>query len=53
MNGKRAPGGRMLACLDDYYADRGLWGISHVVRFRLPWDDPNSPAKIDMTLSSR
>ncbi|NTV43606.1 MAG: hypothetical protein HGA63_09945 [Syntrophobacteraceae bacterium] len=47
MNGRRAPGGRMLACLDDYYADRGLWGISHVVRFRLPWDDPNSPAKVD------
>jgi hypothetical protein len=49
MNGKRAPGGRMLACLNDYYADRGLWGISHVVRFRLPWDDPNSSAKVDST----
>jgi hypothetical protein len=48
MNGRRAPGGRMLACLDDYYADRGLWGISHIFKFRLPWDDPNSPVTIDL-----
>ena len=47
MNGQRAPGGLMLACLDDYYADRGLWGISHILRFRLPWDDPTSPATMD------
>lgn len=53
MNGRRAPGGRMLACLADYYADRGLWGISHILKFRLPWDDPNSPAMIDPPQSSR
>jgi hypothetical protein len=38
MNGRRPPGGYMLACTSDYYADRGLWGISHIVKFRLPRD---------------
>lgn len=47
MNGQAPPGGRMLACLTDYYADRGLWGVTHVVRFRMPWDDLFSPAKLE------
>ena len=46
MNGQPPPGGHMLACTEDYYADRGLWGISHIVRFRLPWEDPASPATV-------
>jgi hypothetical protein len=48
MNGQPPPGGHMLACTEDYYADRGLWGISHIVRFRLPWDDPGSPATVEV-----
>jgi len=48
MNGRRPPGGQMLACTMDYYADRGLWGLSHIVRFRMPWDDPGSPAVVNL-----
>ena len=42
MNERRPPGGYMLACTADYYADRGLWGISHILNFRLSREDPNS-----------
>lgn len=42
MNGRRPPGGYMLACTSDYYADRGLWGISHILKFRLYRGDPKS-----------
>jgi hypothetical protein len=37
-NGRHPPGWYMLACTTDYYADRGLWGISHIVRFRISRD---------------
>jgi hypothetical protein len=46
MTGRRPPGWRMLAWTADYYADRESWGISHILRFRMPWDDPQSPVLV-------
>lgn len=46
MNGHPPPGGIMLACPTDYYADRGLWGMTHIVKFSLPWDDTDSIATL-------
>ena len=47
MKGRRPPGGLMLACTADYYTDRGLWGVSRIVKFRMPWDDAGSPASVE------
>lgn len=42
MNGQSPPGGKTLACTSDFYADRGLWGMSHVLKIRMPWVEEGS-----------
>ncbi len=34
MNGKNPSGGLMLACTDDYFIDRSIWGVSHLLIVR-------------------
>ena len=36
MDGQSPRGGFMLACLDDFFVDRSIWGISHVVLLHPP-----------------
>ncbi len=31
MDGKEPAGGNMLACIGDYFIDRSIWGVTHVV----------------------
>jgi len=38
MDGKRPSGGNMLACLEDYFIDRSIWGVSYVVRLIIDGD---------------
>ncbi|MBN1635372.1 MAG: hypothetical protein JW920_02590 [Deltaproteobacteria bacterium] len=34
MDNKQPPGDMLMACLDDYFIDRSIWGVSHVVILR-------------------
>ena len=31
MDGKDTPGGNMIACINDYFIDRSIWGVTHIV----------------------
>jgi len=31
MNGDAPAGGNILACLNDYFIDRSIWGVTHVL----------------------
>ena len=31
MDGKHTPAGNMVACINDYFIDRSIWGVTHIV----------------------
>ena len=47
MTGRRPPGWRMLAPGRLITTRTASRGISHILRFRMPWDDPQSPALVE------
>ncbi len=45
MDGDLPPGGNILACLNDYFIDRSIWGVTHVLPISLGELRDQSPAR--------